>query len=95
MLNPGDTFTMTYDYTVELVAWYTELDKYTVTFYDGEGNLVYTDIVYEGEEATAPYPAMRDRFMDTSKYSFICWNRALDDIKANTKIYGIYMAIGG
>ena len=95
MLNPGDTFTMTYDYTVELVAWYTDLDKYTVTFYDGEGNLVYTDIVYEGEEATAPYPAMRDRFMDTSKYSFICWNRALDDIKANTKIYGIYMAIGG
>ena len=80
--------------TVEIVAWYADKESYDVNFYDGKGNLVYEDTVYDGESATAPYAAMRDRYMG-SDYTFIGWDRKLDDITADTDIHGIYISIGG
>ena len=80
---------------IEIAAWYRDKEEYKVNFYDGNDNLVYEDIVYEGESAVAPYAAMRDRYMDTSKVTFVGWDRKLDDIKGDTDIHGIYIGIGG
>ena len=97
VFHEGDTIAMSQipaGNTIEVVAWYVDKESYDVNFYDGKGNLVYEDTVYEGETATAPYAAMRDRYMGND-YTFIGWDRKLDDITADTDIHGIYISIGG
>ena len=95
IFHEGDTIAMSSlpeGKTIEVVAWYLDKESYDVNFYDGKGNLVYEDTVYEGESAVAPYAAMRDRFMGNN-YTFIGWDRKLDDITQDTDIHGIYISI--
>ena len=74
-------------------CFYQTARKFTVNFYDGNNNLVYVDQLYEGEDATEPYAAMRDRFMDKSRYTFVGWNRKFNNVQSNLDVYGIYIGI--
>ena len=95
---PGDVYTIQEidPDKILIVPFYQQIhQKYTVKFYDGMNNLVYVDEVFDGESATEPYPAMRDRFMDTSKFKFSCWNSKFDNVTSNLDVYGIYIGIEG
>ena len=92
----GETFVMPEGGEGDLIfiCFYQVAREYTVNFHDGNYNIVYVDKVYEGEDATAPYAALRDRFMDTSKYVFIGWNIRFNNVQSNLDVYAIYIGIG-
>ena len=86
-------------------CFYSVARALSVYFYDANNNLVYVDDIYEGEDATEPYPEIRDRFTDTTKSKFMGWNRPIKNIKFEDttridskyvyEVYGIYMGIEG
>lgn len=88
----GDKFTML-DQTVVLEPIYRILPYYDVNFYDGLGNLVYSESIMEGESAHAPSALLRDRFMDKEQYVFINWTVDYSKIMGDTNVYSLYISI--
>lgn len=88
----GDQITMT-NTTLTVNVEYELLEAYRVRFYDGDCNLVYEDVVYEGDSATEPNSLMRDRYTDSSKHKFVGWNCKFNKVNSDLDVYGIYMGI--
>ena len=65
---------------------------YVVNFYDGYNNLISSQKIAPGGSAVAPNPEVRDKNMGDA--TFICWDRAFDEVYSNFNVYGIY-AMGG
>lgn len=88
----GDEITMIDD-TLIINVSYTPTEQHLVRFYDGDCNLVYEDLVYDGKAATEPNAIMRDRYTDSSQYKFVGWNCKFDKVKSALDVYGIYIGI--
>jgi hypothetical protein len=85
----------------EFVSWDTEFDvvnrnleihgvynkKITVNFYNGNGDLIETQYLSAGQDATAPDESLV--FMPG--YKFRSWSKSLTNIQVDTDIYGIYV----
>ena len=69
------------------------LDKtYTVRYFDGYNNLVYTEKVRNEDPATGPEPSVRDRYMDG--YGFLSWDSDLSCVIRDMDVHGIYASVG-
>ena len=88
----GDKFAML-EKTVILTPIYRILPYYEVEFYDGLGNMIYSESVLEGESAHEPSPIMRDRYIDTNDYVFVNWEVDFSKIMQDTKVYSVYINI--
>ena len=81
------------DGTLIINVSYTPNEQHLVRFYDGDCNLVYEDLVYDGKAATEPNAIMRDRYTDPSQCKFVGWNCKFDKVKSALDVYGIYIGI--
>ena len=68
----------------EIMATYREKETYTVTFKDYNGNIIKTQNVLEGENATAPENPTREG------YKFIGWDKIFENINENIEINAQY-----
>ncbi len=84
-----DTITMGNE-DINITTRYIEDRTYTVKYYDGFNNLVYTEEVLNEEKAVGPDVAIRDANMD-SDYVFIGWDRNLDSITKDIEVHGVYL----
>ena len=76
-----------------LIPHYRDLPIYRVYFYDGYGIMVAFDDVYEGEDAIAPSPLIRDRYMDEG-WVFYYWDRSFNNVHQEIHVSGCYMQVG-
>ena len=90
----GDPFTLPAENGGAIVfeTHYEDLPSYRVRFYDGYNNLVGIDEVYRYEDATAPYPELRDSHMDP-ELSFFGWDRAFTDVQSDLTVVGVYVKV--
>jgi len=80
------------DENINFEAIYIEYKTYTVNFYDGLNNLVYTTHVNTLESVTEPDEATRDRFMEG--YTFVCYDIEFDEVTSDLEIHAIYERSG-
>ena len=78
---------------INFTAEYIEDKYYTVNFYDGKNNLVYTAHVKTLEDAKAPDAETRDRFMD-EEYVFVCYDKEFNDVTSDLEVHAIYERSG-
>lgn len=88
----GEEFTMS-DSTLHFIGKYRVLPYYFVYFVDGLGNVVSEQRIMEGESAIEPMAAMRDRFMDKDKYTFICWSTDFSKVMHDLVINSLYLEV--
>ena len=67
--------------------------QYTVTFVDGAGNTLATQIVHKGETALYTGTTPTKAYDATNHYTFKGWDKALTNITADTTITATYTAI--
>ena len=70
------------DLTVQ--ALYNEHAKYTVTFVDFDGNVLKSEVVYVGKDATAPADPSREN------YDFAGWNKAFTNVQGDLTVQALY-----
>ena len=58
---------------------------FTVSFYNGNNELVSRQMVCAGQNAVAPTTNIA-----MSGYTFVCWDRTFTNITSNVDVYGIY-----
>lgn len=63
---------------------------WTVRFIDGEGNVLKTEEVIDGQNATAPEEIPGNYTDGTYKYTFKTWNKSLEGISEDTDIVAVY-----
>ena len=62
---------------------------YQVNFYNHKDQIISTQFVYDGEDATLP-----SEFMTNMEgYAFVAWDRSHEDISEDTNIYGLYVNV--
>ena len=76
------------DQNVNFEAFYILDETYTVKFYDGFDNLVYTTTVKNYDDVIAPDSAIRDKNM--TGYSFVCYDKSLKEVKGDLEVHAIY-----
>ena len=89
----GDLFTMP-DQKVVIELRYYNLPTFTVRFFDSNNNLISTQTVYQGDDAVEPSEIMRDRYLDATKYKFLCWNTDFRNVQRDLDVYAVYITIG-
>lgn len=72
---------------ITIIAQYTAIPTYTVTFQDWDGTVLKTETVRSGEDATPPADPVR------AGYVFTGWDKPCTNITANTVITAQYAAI--
>lgn len=60
------------------------IDKYTVKFYDYEGNVVKETEVYEGKTAAAPF------LDEVEGYKFVGWDKDITNVQQDLVVHPIY-----
>jgi hypothetical protein len=76
--------------TAELeVRMVNSLNLYQVNFYDNKNQLITTQFVYDGEDATLPSDVMSS----VEGYALVGWDRSHENISEDTNIYGLYVNI--
>ena len=88
----GEQFTMTSE-TLHFIGKYRVLPYYFVYFVDGKGNVVSEQRIMEGESAIEPMAAIRDRFMEKDKYSFLCWSTDFSKVMHDLIINSLYVEV--
>lgn len=78
---------------VEFDLLYIDDVTYTVKYYDGNNQLIYTEEVFNGDKAKGPDAATRDALME-SGYIFVCYDQPLDNINCDLEVHAIYTRKG-
>ncbi|MBO5789247.1 MAG: InlB B-repeat-containing protein, partial [Clostridia bacterium] len=78
-----DFSSITADLTVNAI--YEEDEKYTVCFYDYDGNLLKTEKLYAGEDATAPEVPQHDDLV------FLGWDKNFDNVQTDLTVTAKYL----
>ncbi len=78
----GTTTGITSGGTIRMI--YREVETYTVTYYDREGDIIDSQIINTGRDATPPTPTEYER------YWFIGWDKVSTNITADTDITAQY-----
>ena len=77
------------DDNINFEAFYILDETYTVRFYDGFNNLIYTTTVKNYDDVIAPDETIRDKNM--AGYTFIGYDKSLHEIKGDLDIHAIYV----
>lgn len=77
-------FTVETGKSLSITAEFKQTTRYTVTFHDWDDEVLKTEKVYEGEDATAPKDPYREG------YTFIGWDKALENITSNLLLIAQY-----
>ena len=77
------------DDNINFEAFYILDETYTVRFYDGFNNLIYTTTVKNHDDVIAPDEIIRDKNM--AGYTFIGYDKTLHEIKGDLEIHAIYV----
>ena len=77
------------DDNINFEALYVLDEIYTVKFYDGFNNLIYTTTVKNYDDVVAPEDAIRDKNMEG--YTFVGYDKSLKEIKGDLEIHAIYV----
>lgn len=77
------------DHDINITSIYAEKVYYTVTYYDGFGNLVGTEQVLNRQAAKGIDAKTRDKNMDG--YTFLNWDIDLSSVTSDVSAYGIYI----
>ena len=89
---PGDEIVMGKEDIHITTDWH-KLEYYSVYFYDGLNNLVYTAMhVEEYTKSPEPPEDVRDRFMQG--YAFVGWDKDISAVSTNLVVRGIYVKVG-
>ena len=89
---PGDDIVMGNEDIHITTEWH-KLEYYTVYFYDGLNNLVYTAThVEEYTKSPEPTEEVRDQFMQG--YAFVGWDKDITAVSTNLVVHGIYVKVG-
>lgn len=81
------------DHDVDFEVIYIDDKEFTVEYYDGNNNLVYTEKVFNQDSAIGPSASVRDAKM-TDEFEFICYDQPLDCITSDMKVHAIYTRKG-
>ena len=81
------------DHNVDFEVVYIENKTFTVEYYDGIGNLVYTEKVFNQDAAKGPDASVRDAKM-SDEYGFVCYDQSIDCITKDMKVNAIYTRKG-
>ena len=84
-----DTLTMGNE-NINISTRYIENRTYTVKYYDGLNNLVYTETVLNEEKALGPDAITRDANMEDG-FVFIGWDRNTDTVTKDMEVHAIYL----
>lgn len=77
------------DDNVNFESFYILDETYTVKFYDGFNNLVYTTTVKNYDDVIAPSELIRDQYM--AGYTFVGYDKSLNEIKGDLDIHALYV----
>ena len=89
---PNDDIVMS-DEDIYITTEWHKLEYYTVYFYDGLNNLVFTAThVEEYTESPEPTEEIRDQFMQG--YAFVGWDKDISAVSTNLVVRGIYVKVG-
>ena len=64
-----------------------EYRDFTVTFYDGDDNIISSQLVRYGESAIAPSENPTKTYTDDNAYEFTNWDKEFDNVKSDLDIY--------
>lgn len=81
------------DNDVHFESVYIDDVSYTVNYYDGNNNLVYSEKVFNQEAAKGPDASVRDAMMG-DEYQFICYDQPLDSVTCDMNVHAIYTRRG-
>ena len=82
-------YTVTADTTFKPI--YTQVEKYLVTFYDGDGNVFETQRVKKGTKATAPATVPTKTNTDKVRHTFKSWQSIINNnVTGDVSIYPIF-----
>lgn len=81
------------DHDVSFETIYVDDKTFTVEYYDGVGNLVYSEKVFNQDAALGPDASIRDAKM-TDEYEFVCYDQSIDCITKDMKVNAIYTRRG-
>lgn len=74
---------------IDVYAQYDEINYYTVTFFNGNGDIIDTQRIDEGKDAVQPTEEMRD----ISDFTFIGWDRSYLNVRKDISVNGLYKKI--
>lgn len=77
---------------LDLTSDYYEIIYHTVTFYDGQGHIIWTGQVEEGTDAPEPTALERDAQMPAG-WIFVGWSTDFTNIFYDTDVYAIYIYV--
>ena len=91
MYTEGYRFLQTFDQDIKIVTSDTIIKGnyvkvWTVNFYNGLNELISTQIVDDGLQATEP----TEEEKKVDGYKFVMWDKTFNNITKNTNVYGIY-----
>ena len=89
----NDPMYFNYANNVDFEVVYIENKTFTVEYYDGIGNLVYTEKVFNQDAAKGPDASVRDAKM-SDEYGFVCYDQSIDCITKDMKVNAIYTRKG-